>query len=242
MRITILGATGHIGSLVLTGALAAGHEVVILTRPTTPAVARVGVIAVAADLADPAAIRQAITGSGAVVAALGPRTNTLEDEIALEVGMRNLVSAMNAAGVARLIALSGAAVEVPGDAKPIIDRVASRIVRLAARHVVGAKQREFDAFATSELEWTALRPPIVTDGPARGYRLSERLRPAARVPRADVAAAMVDQLACYPGRARRTAARLTADWRRRRRALGHERSSEGSRSDRWPGLLPAHSQ
>lgn len=195
MRLTILGATGRIGSLVLTGALTAGHEVVILTRPTTPTVARMGVIAIAADLADPGAIRRAIAGSRAVVAALGPRTNTLEDEIALEVGMRNLVSAMHAAGVARLIAMSGAAVDVPGDAKPIIDRVASRIVELAARHVVGAKQREFDAFATSELEWTALRPPIVTDGLARGYRLSEQLRPGSRVTRTDVAATMVDQLA-----------------------------------------------
>jgi len=34
----------------------------------------------------------------------------------------------------------------------------------------------------------------VTDGDPRGYHLSERLRPGARVTRADVAAALVDQL------------------------------------------------
>ena len=39
----------------------------------------------------------------------------------------------------------------------------------------------------STLAWTALRPALVTDGEPRGYRLSEHLRPGARVTRADVA-------------------------------------------------------
>ena len=56
-----------------------------------------------------------LEGSSAVIAAVGPRSNTVEDELALEVGMRNVTAAMEAAGVARLIALSGAAVAVPGD-------------------------------------------------------------------------------------------------------------------------------
>ena len=194
MQVTILGATGRIGFLAMTEALARGHDLILLSRrpPTAPRIEHASTII--GDLADPDALRRAVTGSAAVIVALGPRTNTLEDELALELGMRNLVAAMEAQGVSRLIALSGAAVDVPGDAKPVIDRVASRIVRLAARHVVGAKQREFDVFSASGLAWTALRPPIVTDGAPRGYRLSERLSPGARVRRADVAAAMVAQL------------------------------------------------
>ena len=194
MQVTILGATGRIGSLAMTEGLARGHDLILLSRRPLiePSSERVAVII--GDVADPDALRRAVTGSAAVIAALGPRTNTSEDELALELGMRNLVAAMEAQGVTRLVALSGAAVDVPGDAKPVIDRVASRIVRLAARHVVGAKQREFDVFAASAVAWTALRPPIVTDGAPRGYRLSERLSPGARVTRADVAAAMVAQL------------------------------------------------
>ena len=194
MQVTILGATGRIGSLAMMAALARGHDLVCLSRrpPTTPSIGRASTII--GDVADRDALGRAVTGSAAVIAALGPRTNTLEDELALELGMRNLVAAMEAQGVTRLIALSGAAIDVPGDAKPVIDRVASRIVRLAARHIVGAKQREFNVFSASALAWTALRPPIVTDGAPRGYRLSERLSPGARVTRADVAAAMVAQL------------------------------------------------
>lgn len=129
-----------------------------------------------------------------MVAALGPRSNTLADELALEDGMRTLVAAMSGEGVGRLVALSGAAVDVPGDHKPFIDRAASKVVRRLARHVVGAKQREFDVFAASTLERTALRPPLVTDGPEKGYRLDLELTPGARVTRTDVARALVDQL------------------------------------------------
>ena len=193
MRVTLLGATGRIGSLAMAEALARGHELILLSRRQTPPSSE-RVTTIVGDVADPDALRRAVTGSAAVIAALGPRTNTLEEELALELGMRNLVAAMEAQGVPRLIALSGAAVDIPGDAKPVIYRIASRVVRLAARHVVGAKQREFDAFSGSALSWTALRPALVTDGAARGYRLSERLTPGARVTRADVAAAIVAQL------------------------------------------------
>lgn len=194
MQVTILGATGRIGSLVLANALTAGHTATILTRRSAAALGLDGVTVITGDIADAAAIRRAVEGSQAVVAALGPRRNQAEDELALEQGMRNLVTAMTDAGVLRLVALSGAAVDVPGDSKPVVDRVVSRFVRMAARHVVGAKQREFAVFAASDLEWTALRPAIVTDGNPRGYYLSASLRPGARVTRADVALAIVDQL------------------------------------------------
>jgi hypothetical protein len=45
------------------------------------------------------------------------------------------------------------------------------VVRRVARHVVDAKQREYDLFYAADIEWTALRPPLVTDGPPQGYRL-----------------------------------------------------------------------
>lgn len=194
MRATILGATGRVGSLVCAQTLAAGHDVTALVRVDAPPLADGRVTVVRGGIEDAVAIRQAVDGSDVIVAALGPRSNSLDAELALESGMRNLVSAMREAGISRLVALSGAAVDVPGDSKPLLDRAVTRLVRVAARHVVGAKQREYAVFAASELEWTALRPALVTDGAPRGYRLSRQLQPGARVTRADVAAAMVEQL------------------------------------------------
>ena len=195
MRVTIIGATGRLGGLAMTAAMAAGHDVVAYVRrsPDTPFPA--GVTTIVGALDDAAALQAAIGGSDAVIAAVGPRSNEPAAADALADGMRVLVTAMETAHVRRLVALSGAAVDVPGDHKPWLDRVASRVVRLVTRHVVEAKQREYDIFSASTLEWTALRPAIVTDGEARGYRLSEELKPGARVTRTDVAHALVDSLA-----------------------------------------------
>jgi putative NADH-flavin reductase len=194
MHVLILGATGRIGRLTTERALAADHAVVALVRDPARIDPAVGLLVRAGDIQDGPAVRAAVHGVDAVIAALGPRSNTLADEQALEAGMRTIVAAMEAEGVLRLVALSGAAIQVHGDRKPLIDRLASRIVRRFARHVVGAKQREYDVFAASSLEWTALRPPLVMDGEAKGYRLDLRLTPGARVTRADVAQALVDQL------------------------------------------------
>jgi nucleoside-diphosphate-sugar epimerase len=193
MRVTILGSTGRVGSLALEAARADGHEVVVLVRQA-PAAEMPGVTTVVGAIDDAPAVRQALAGTTAVIAALGPRCNDAAAEHALVAGMRTLVEAMREEHVGRIVTLSGAAVDVPGDRKPWLDRIASSVVRRAARHVVAAKQGEFDALSGSSLAWTALRPAIVTDGPARGYRLSDTLRPGARVTRADVGRALVDVL------------------------------------------------
>ena len=194
MHVLILGATGRVGSLALERALAADHAVVALVRDPGALKAEPGLTVLGGDIADASAVGGAMRGVDAVIAALGPRGNTIENERALEAGMRTVVAAMGDARVRRLVALSGAGIDVPGDRKPWLDRVASRVVRRMARHVVGAKQREYDVFSAADIEWTALRPPLVTDGPPRGYRLDLHLKPGARVRRADVATALVDQL------------------------------------------------
>jgi putative NADH-flavin reductase len=193
VRVTTFGATGRVGRYVVDAAREAGHELTMLSRSAELPV-REGVTVVKGDIGDLEAVRRALAGSDAVISAVGPRHNTQEEELALEAGMRHVTQAMAEAGVRRLVVLSGAAVSVPGDRKPVIDTVASRFVRLMARHVVGAKQREYQVMVGTGLDWTALRPAIVTDGEARGYRLSLELRPGARTTRADVGQAMVDQL------------------------------------------------
>ena len=194
MRVLILGATGRVGGLALERALAADHAVVALVRDPGRLKAEPGLTVLGGDIADASAVGGAMRGVDAVVAAIGPRGNTVENERALEAGMRIVVAAMDDEGVRRLVALSGAGIDVPGDRKPWLDRFASRVVRRMARHVVGAKQREYNVFSSADIDWTALRPPLVTDGPPRGYRLDLLLKPGARVRRADVATALVDQL------------------------------------------------
>ncbi len=192
MRLTILGGTGKIGRLVVEQALAAGHEVTVLARDPRRLAAvaqRSGMRVVEGDVSDPDALAKAVDGANAVISALGPTGNAPDQVAKLREGMRNLIAAMDRHGVRRVVNLSGAAVDVPGDRKPLFDRVASRIVRILARYVVEAKQAEFEQLASSSLDWVAVRPPLVNDGPRTGrYRAGiDILRPGARISRADIA-------------------------------------------------------
>jgi len=196
MKLTVLGGTGRIGRLVAEQALAEGHDLTLLVRDPL----KLGPIAeqvrvVAGLVSDPAAVRDAVAGADAVITALGPDGNTADQVVALRDGMRTLIEAMRDTGARRIVNLSGAAVDAPGDHKPIVDRLASRVVRLVSGHVVAAKQAEFDELLASDLEWVAVRPPLVTDGPHTGrYRSGlDVLHPGARISRADIADFMLAQ-------------------------------------------------
>ena len=196
MHITILGGTGRIGRLIVDQALAAGHDLTLLVRDpqkVAPLADRVRLVPGWAG--DPVAIADAIRGADAVVSALGPDGNDQGQVAILRAGMETLVAAMRDEGIGRIVNLSGAAVDAPGDHKPALDRVASRIVRLVSGHVVAAKQAEFDVLRASGLEWIAVRPALVTDGPHTGvFRVGpDVLRPAARISRADIADFMLAQ-------------------------------------------------
>lgn len=160
MRVTILGGTGRIGRLIVEQALAAGQDLTVLVRDARklgPIVERVQVEL--GRITDPAAVGRAIAGADVVISALGPDGNSADQVMALRAGMRTMIDAMREHGVSRIINLSGAAIDAPGDHKPMVDRLASRIVRLVSRHVVAAKQAEFDELLASGLEWVAVRPP-----------------------------------------------------------------------------------
>jgi len=205
MQVTVLGGTGRIGRLVVDQALAKGHQVTLLVRDPRklgPTGERVRVVS--GQITDAAAVSSAIEGADVVISALGPDGNHADQVTILRDGMRTVIGAMREQGVRRVVNLSGAAVDVPGDHKPMIDRFASRIVRLVSRHVVAAKQAEFDELVGSPLEWVAVRPPLVTDGPYTGrYRTGvDVLRPGARISRADIADFMLAQ-AVEPSFARR---------------------------------------
>jgi len=194
VRVAVFGATGGIGRHVVERALAAGHEVVALARDPGRVPARERLAVVAGDLTDESAVTRTVAGADAVIWAVGPTSNTADQPPLFEQGARNLVTAMSAAGVKRLIALSGAAITVAGERKPLSGRLMSGLVGMLAGHVVEAKRREYEVFSQGELDWTLARPPRVVEGSARGtYQAGERLT-GRTISQGDLAQFMIDQL------------------------------------------------
>lgn len=192
--LVVFGASGFVGRQVVEAALRAGWAVHAFTRDASRLAGRPGLTVVEGDASDAAAVARAITGASAVVNALGPSTNR-RDEIDLTVvAIRNILAGMAHHGVRRLVSLSGAAVDVAGDRKPLGARLASRLVRLFAGNVVRAKQREYEEIAASGVEWTIVRPPRVTDAPPVGRTVPGDRLYSRTVSAADLAAFMVGEI------------------------------------------------
>ncbi len=178
MKILVVGATGSIGSAAARAALTKGHQVTVFVRsPDKLGELRDQVRVIEGDLTDAEAVASAVLGHEAVISALGSSPDPVQLDLPAA-AMRNLIAGMRAAGVRRLVGLAGGAVDVPGERKPLGGRIMTAIVKLFARNVVEAKQREFEVVRESDLDWTMVRPPNVVDGgptgvqPVVGDRLS----------------------------------------------------------------------
>jgi putative NADH-flavin reductase len=204
MKLTIFAATGGIGRQTLEQAVAAGHDVTAVVR--NPRKLSRAVRAVVVDLAapDPAALRSALEGANAVLSALGPVTKS--DAGITYRGTKAIARAMQAAGVRRIVAVSAAPIStVPSPGRPNPpkhDRGDGLFMRYLLGPLTKAIFRERyddlarmeDVLRESELDWTIVRPPRLTDAPRTGkYRtaLGRNLRRGLLISRADVADLML---------------------------------------------------
>ena len=152
-----------------------------------------GVRAIAGDVRDRDAVREALDGQDAVASALGtPPGGTVDDT--LSAGTGTLVAAMREAGVDRIVAVGAAGVlDAPGGG-----------LRLEApgfppflRAVAAEHRRVHGTLADSDLTWTLVCPPNMPDGAATGDARIERDRlpeGGERVTTGDVAAFVVRAL------------------------------------------------
>ncbi|QYX75937.1 NAD(P)-dependent oxidoreductase [Streptomyces akebiae] len=76
MRVTVFGASGAIGRLVVQRLLGDGHQVTALVRtPAKLALVHSHLTVVTGQLADRDAVEQAVSGADAVISALGPKVD-----------------------------------------------------------------------------------------------------------------------------------------------------------------------
>jgi putative NADH-flavin reductase len=197
MQIVVFGATGRIGANVVDEALSRGWNVRAAVRGNARPMMRTRMTTVGVDLDDPERLGAAVGDADAVIAVLGPRRNSSDQVAVFAAAARRIVSAMERQRVFRLVMVSGAGVRLPNERPSRVDGLLAPIEGRPDRWVVAAKQAEFDVISGSLLEWTALRPRRVGDGPRTGrYRISDaspsRL---AFITPADVAVAVADQVA-----------------------------------------------
>src|SRR5215217_798936 len=208
MKLTIFAATGGIGRQALEQAVAAGHDVTAVVRnPNKLSGEAVRIVTADLAAADPAALESAVVGADAVLSGLGPRS-TSETGIASQ-GTRAIVQAMQATDVRRIVVVSAApigTVPSPGRPKPprhdpgdgfFMRNLFGPLVKAALRKHYADLALMEDVLWSSDLDWTIVRPPRLTDGPLSGtYRRAygQNLRRGFLISRADVAHLMLRAL------------------------------------------------
>lgn len=169
MKLTIFGATGRTGQLLVQQALEAGHDLTVYVRnPGAINFQNNHLTVVQGELHDKVKLREAITGSDACISVLGGNSLTGHATAICE-GIENIVEIMQKQGVERFIYLSSIGA---GESKYLMSPVARfLIVGLLLRIPLIDHSRNQEVIAQSQLKWTILQPGGLTDNVLTGvYR------------------------------------------------------------------------
>lgn len=166
MRVLVLGATGGTGRLIVREAIAAGHEVVALVRDKTRVGNLSGATLAEGDARDGASLAAALVGCGGAISSLGTKMSPFKKVTLLSTATDALVKVMEKQGVRRLVCITGlGAGDSRGHGGFVFDRL---ILPLLLRHVYADKDRQEAAVRRSNLDWTLVRPVVLSDKPATG--------------------------------------------------------------------------
>jgi putative NADH-flavin reductase len=196
MKIALFGATGGTGRQFLAQASAAGHEITAVVRDPTRLPDRTGLSVVAADVMNPDAIGPLIAGQDAVVTTIGSRQARKPTTVQTD-STASILSAMRHNGIRRLVVVSNSGMITTGDG-PVSRMVVKPIVGRLLRYTFADMRRMEDLVRASELDWTIVRPPMLTDGRRTGaYRtaIDRNVRGGIRISRADLADSLLRCLA-----------------------------------------------
>lgn len=173
MKVTVLGATGAVGTHVVDLLLMNGHAVTVLARTPAKVAQRSRVTVIQGNALDPEAVRQACRGADVVISALGSTRGDGRDT-SLRRMAGSLAQAVEAGDVTRVVwcASEGVDGEIPGLvgrlvmkllSKPLADhRAALQRLRATGAVLVVARPRALND-GPLDTDYTE-----VLDGPAEG--------------------------------------------------------------------------
>lgn len=195
MKLTAFGSTGKTGRLLVERALEGGHEVIAFARsPERLRIEHERLTLAPGDVLERERVDAAVRGSDAVISVLGPTDRGARFVVSR--GTRNIIAAMHAHSVRRLIVTAGAGVADPADRPTMISRLFDITLRIFSWNVYEDMAQVVRLVRASDLDWTVVRVPMLTDGPGGGSLRVGYIGKGAgpRLVRSDLAEFLLDQL------------------------------------------------
>lgn len=200
MKIAIIGATGFIGSHLLTEAASRGHAITAVVSRPERVVATDKVSAQGVDVTDTAALTAALKDQGfeAVISAFSGHAQADTLDYYLK-GFRSILAAVKAAGVPRLLVVGGAASLEVAPGKILLDSpdfpAQWKGTAEGARQALGLLREE------PTLDWTLLSPSAMIEPGQRtgqfrlgGDQLLVDAQGNSHISLQDYAVALIDEL------------------------------------------------
>ena len=194
-RITIFGATGRTGKLLVEQALAAGYEVTAFVRnPANLTTKHERLTVVQGDATDAIAVEKAVQGAGAVISVMNtPGSQKIAKSKPLTLGTKNIVDAMKKYGVRRLI-ISSAGIPQPNDMPNIRFKLmmgfGKLIMRASYDDIVGSVK----VVQASDSDWTVVRMIPTNDPPTGHVNAGNVNKAVGTISRTDAAAFMLNEV------------------------------------------------
>jgi putative NADH-flavin reductase len=195
--LAVLGGTGRTGVLLIKRALDRGYRVRALVRSPTKASqllpAHESLQLVEGDISDVHKLTILMANTDALIDVIGPVKGSHAD-----LRTRNaeaVFTAMRSNNVRRIIALSGAGVDVPGDRPTGISWVLAKVFSVAAPTPIVDGRTYFHALSATSFDWTFVRVPRLLDAKARGQTWSSAVIEkgfSTQISRDDVASFLLD--------------------------------------------------
>lgn len=198
MRIVVFGAAGRTGQELVVRALLAGHRVTAFVHPEHSGSHDLDedmtshLHVVEGDVLDAEAVSQAVADHDAVLCLIGPVPGSPPN--LAQRATTNLLSAMAAHGLRRIVAVTGALVGHPHEKLGLFYRFLESQI---PHESLDDRRAQEAMLIASDLDWTLVRPPRLTDGPEHDHlEVGEdlQLHLLSHVSRADLAQFLLDEL------------------------------------------------
>ena len=179
MKVVVFGSTGGTGRAVIRVLLAAGHQVTAFARDPANLTAMPRLALMRGDAMDAGDVAYAVAGHDAVVVTLGNSQTSIARAFGArrttppdicEAGTRNVIAAMRAAAVRRLVCITAFGI---GATRGRVSRIGRLLYRSILREEIADKEKQEMVVRASGLDWTLVQPPRLTSRPVTGrWRVS----------------------------------------------------------------------
>ena len=193
-NLLIIGAAGGIGRQAVDLALKENHQVTAVLRdPSKLSITHPHLTIVKGDIFNPAPFEKQLAGCDLVISAIGVSGANLRNDKPTTLyseGNASLIRAMQRVGARRALFISASAIEISPVLPFYVRFFAKYVIQRLLRYTYADMRIMEATIKASSLDWTIIRPPQLTDGPATGrYRSSINafLKNALKISRADVA-------------------------------------------------------